>query len=139
MGWAALIDSGAVTSIAPSSFAPHVPITPHSGQLVNVNGGEIKIKGQKMVTYVAHQVVMNITFLIVEDVLNPINGLDALHENAVQFRLFQSGKAYLQQKSHKAVLDYYKNHYYASGLVILGYVKRSILKRDDPGPRIHHL
>ena len=27
--WAALIDSGAVTSVAPSSFAPHVPITPH--------------------------------------------------------------------------------------------------------------
>ena len=76
--WAALIDSGAITSIAPSSFAPHVPITPHSGQLVNVNGGEIKIKGQKMVTYVTHQVVMRITFLIVEDVLNPIVGLDAL-------------------------------------------------------------
>ena len=69
--WAALIDSGAVTSIAPSSLAPHVPITPHSGQLVNVNGGEIKIKGQKKVTYVTHMVIMHITFLVVEDVLNP--------------------------------------------------------------------
>ena len=48
--WAALIDSSAVTSIAPSSLAPHVPVTPHSGQLVNINSGEIKIKGQKKVT-----------------------------------------------------------------------------------------
>ena len=91
--WAALIDSGAVTSIAPSSLAPHVPITPHSGQLVNVNGGEIEIKGQKKITYVTHMVVMHITFLIVEDVLNPIIGLDALHQNSVQFHPFQTGKA----------------------------------------------
>ena len=49
--------------------------TPHAGQLVNVNGGEIKILGQKMVTYVPPtRVVMNITFLIVEDVVNLIIG-----------------------------------------------------------------
>ena len=130
--WAALIDSGAVTSIAPSSFAPHVPITPHSGQLVNVNGGEIKIKGQKKVTYVTHMVVVHITFLIVEDVLNPIIGLDALHQNSVQFHLFQTGKAYLQQRSQKAILHYHKHHYYASGVVLSGCVKSSILKWDDP-------
>ena len=75
---------------------------------------------------------MHITFLIVEDVLNPIIGLDALHQNAVQFHLFQTGKAYLQQKSQKAVLHYHKSHYYASGLVLPGYVKSSILKWDDP-------
>ena len=75
---------------------------------------------------------MHITFLIVEDVLNPIIGLDALHQNAVQFHLFQTGKAYLQQKSQKAVLHYHKHHYYASGLVLSGYVKSSILKWDDP-------
>ena len=130
--WAALIDSGAVTSIAPSSFAPHVPITPHSGQLVNVTGGEIKIKGHKKVTYVTHMVAMHITFLIVEDVLNPIIGLDALHQNSVQFHLLQTGKAYLQQKGQRAVLHYHKNHYYASGLVLSGYVKSSILRWDDP-------
>ena len=130
--WAALIDSGAVTSIAPSSFAPHVLITPHSGQLVNVNGGEIKIKCQKKVVYVTHMVVMHITFLIVEEVLNPIIGLDALHQNSVQFHLFQTGKAYLQQKSQKAVLHYHKHHYYTSGLVLSGYVKSSFLKWDDP-------
>ena len=99
--WAALIDSGAVTSIAPSSFAPHVPITPHSGQLVNVNGGEIKIKGQKKVTYVTHMVVMHITFLIVEDVLNPIIGLDALHQNSVQFHLFQTARPIFSRRVKK--------------------------------------
>ena len=97
-----------------------------------MNGGKIKIKGQKKVTYITHMVVMHITFLIVEDVLNPIIGLDALHQNSVQFHLFQTGKAYLQQKSQKAVLHYHKHHYYASGLVLSGYVKSSILKWDDP-------
>ena len=77
-------------------------------------------------------VVMHITFLIVEDVLNPIIGLDALHQNSVQFPLFQTGKAYLQQKSQKAVLHYHKHHYYASGLFLSGYVRSSILKWDDP-------
>ena len=75
---------------------------------------------------------MHITFLIVENVLNPIIGPDALHQNLVQIHLFQTRKAYLQQKSQRAVLHYHKNHYYASGLVLPGYVKNSILKWDDP-------
>ena len=77
--WITFIDTGAVTSIAPSSFAPHVPIIQHSGQLVTVNGGEIKVLVQKLVMYIARNVVMNIAFLIVEDVVNPIIGLDVLH------------------------------------------------------------
>ena len=95
--WAALVDTGEVTSSAPALFASHVPVTPHKGQLVNVNGGEIKILGQKMVTYITHKVVVNITFLIVEDVVNPIIGLDALHQN----------------------------HCYSSGLVIQEFIKGS--------------
>ena len=92
--WAALIDTGAVTSIAPSSFAPHVPVTPHAGHLVYVNGGETKIKGQKTIAYnITHRIVMNITFLIVDDVMNTIVGLDALHQSEVRFHLFQSGKS----------------------------------------------
>ena len=75
---------------------------------------------------------MHITFLIVDDVLNPIIGLDALHQNSVQFHLFQTGKAYLQQRSQKAVLRFHKHHYYASGLVLSGYVKNFILRWDDP-------
>ena len=97
-----------------------------------MSGGEIKIKGQKNVMYVTHQVVMHSTFLNLEDVLNLIIGLDALHQDTVQFHLFQTGKAYLQQKGQKAVLHYHKSHYYASGLVLPGYVKSSILKWDDP-------
>ena len=34
--------------------------------------------------------------------------------NEVQFHLFQSGKAYLQQQGHRAVLRYFRNHYYSS-------------------------
>ena len=61
---AALIDTGAVTSSALASFAPRVQLSELSGQFANVNGGEIKILGQKKFTYITHQVAMNITFLI---------------------------------------------------------------------------
>ena len=84
-------------------------------KLVNMNGGEIKILGEKVVTYITHKVVMTITFLIAEDAVNPIIGLDALHQNEVQTRLFQSGKAYLQQKGQRAVLRYFRNHSGARG------------------------
>ena len=69
--WAALIDTRPVTSIAPASFAPHAPVSQHSGQLGNVNGGEVKILGQTKTTYITHNIVMNIVFLIAEDVVNP--------------------------------------------------------------------
>ena len=70
--WAALINTGAVTSIAPASFARYFHLSDHSGQSANVNGGEIKILGQKKVTHITHKVVMNIAFLIVESVMNLI-------------------------------------------------------------------
>ena len=130
--WAALIDSGAVTSIAPSSFAPHVPITPHSGRLVNVNGGEIKIKGQKMVTYVTHQVVMNITFLIVEDVLNPIIGLDALHQNAVQFSFVPEWQSVSSAERSKAIPSLPQESLLCLRSCHSWICQKSILKWDDP-------
>ena len=128
--WAALIDAGAVTSIALVSCAPHGQLSERSSQLVNVSGGEIKILGQR-VPYITHKVVINITFLIVEDVMNPIIGLDALHQNGVQFHLFESGKAYLQQHGQRAILHYFRNHYYSSGLVIQGLLKGSLLEWED--------
>ena len=79
---------------------------------------------------------MNITFLIVDDVVNLIIGLDALHQievtSEVQFHLFQSGKADVQQRDHRAALCYFKNHYYSSGCVIQGYIQSSILQWEDP-------
>ena len=64
---------------------------------MSVQGGEIKNLGQKKVTYITHKVVMNITFLIVEDVVNPIIGLDDLHQMEfcfaclrVEMRIFSS-------------------------------------------------
>ena len=130
--WAALTDTGAVSSIALASLTPHVLVAQHSGQLVNVNGGEIKILGQKKITYITRKVVMNITFLIAEDVVNPVVGLDALCQTAVQLHLFQSGKAYLQQKDHRAAPRYFRNYYYSSGLVTQGFVKGCLLQWEDP-------
>ena len=94
-----------------------------------MNGGGVKILGQKMVTYIAHKVVIKITFLIVEDVVNPIIGLDALRQNKVQFHMFQGGNA---GQGQRAVLHYFSDHYYSSGLVVQGFVKGSIHQWEVP-------
>ena len=130
--WAALIDSGGVTSIAPSSFAPHVPITPHSGQLVNVNGGEIKIKVRTWLRMSPIRWSCTSPFSLSK--MFSIQSLAWMHFIKMQFSFmcFKVVRHTFSRRSHKAVLHYYKNHCYPSGLVIPGYVKRSILKWDDP-------
>ena len=55
-----------------------------------------------MTTHVTRRIVMNIMFLIVDDVVNPI------------------------------IASLLQNHYYSSGLVIQGYVKSPILQWEDP-------
>ena len=66
--WAALIDTGALASIAPQSFVPHIPIKKKSETLTNVNGGDIKVLGIKHVTFITGKVITHVNFLIVEDV-----------------------------------------------------------------------
>ena len=66
-----------------------------------------------------------------EHAVNPIIGLDALHQNTVQFHFFQSGKAYLQQCDQRAVLHHFRSHYYSSGLVFPGFLKGSLLEWED--------
>ena len=95
--WAALIDTGAVASIAPQSFVPHIPIKEKSETLTSVNGGNIKVLGIKHVTFITGKVIIHVNFLIVEDVKNPIIGLDAIHHNHLQVHLHGQGKCILQQ------------------------------------------
>ena len=66
--WAALIDTGAVASIAPQSFVPHIPIKEKSETLTSVNGGTIKVLGIKHITFITGKVITHVNFLIVEDV-----------------------------------------------------------------------
>ena len=116
--WAALIDTGAVASIASQSFVPHIHIKEKSETLTSVNGGNIKVLGIKRVTFVTGKVIIHVNFLIVEDVKNPIIGLDVIHHNHLQVHLHRKGKRILQQHHHKALLHCYQSHYYASGLVL---------------------
>ena len=104
--WAALIDAGTVTSAAPSSLAPHVANTLQSasGQLVNVNGGETKVQGQKKVTYITHKIVMNITFLSVKDVVNLIICLDALHKMQFHSMPFRSQASRMVSRRSSRIL-----------------------------------
>ena len=69
--WAALIDTGAVTSIAPQSLVPHIPIKEKSETLASVNGGNIKVLGIKHVTFITGKVIIHVNFLTVEDVKIP--------------------------------------------------------------------
>ena len=130
--WAALIDTGAVASIAPQSFVPHIPIKEKSETLMSVNGGHIKVLGIKHVTFITGRVIIHVNFLIVENVKNPIIGLDAIHHNQLQVHLHGKGKCILQQHHHKALLHYHQSHYYASGLVLPDHVQGHHIRWSDP-------
>ena len=130
--WAALIDIGAVASIAPQSFVPHIPIKEKSETLASVNGGNIKVLGVKHVTFITGKIITHVNFLIVKDVENPIIGLDAIHHSRLQVRLHGKGKCILQQHQRKALLRYHQSHYYASGLVLPDRVQGHHLRWSDP-------
>ena len=58
--------------------------------------------------------------------------LDALRQYGVQLDIYQSGKACLQQGNHRAILHYFRNHYYASGLALKEFLKSSLLEWREP-------
>ena len=76
--------------------SPQSQVSSHYGSVSSVlsHPGQVSIwvversrfLGQKMVTYITHKVVMNIMFLVVESVVNPIIGLDVLHQAKVQLK-----------------------------------------------------
>ena len=130
--WAALIDTGPVASIAPQSFVPHIPVKEKAETLTSVNGGNIKVLGIKHVACVTGKVIAHINFLIVEDVKNPIIGLDAIHRNHLQVHLHGKGKCILRRHQHKAPLHYHQSHYHASGLVLPDHFQSHHLRWSDP-------
>ena len=79
--WAALIDTGAVASIVPQAFVPHIPIKEKSETLTSINGGNIKILGVKHVTFITGKIITHVNFLILEGVKNQIIGLDAINSS----------------------------------------------------------
>ena len=113
-------------------FVPHLPIKEKSETLTSVNGGNIKVLGIKHVTFITGKVIIHVNFLIVEDVKNPIIGLDAIHHSHLQVHLHGKGKCILQQHHHKALLHYHQSHYYASGLVLPDHVQSHHLRWSDP-------
>ena len=88
--WAAFIDAKAVASIAPQSCVPHIPIKEKSETLTNLNGGNTQVSCDKHVTFITGKVIIHVNFLVVEDVKNPITGLDAIHHNRLQVHLHET-------------------------------------------------
>ena len=76
--------------------------------------------------------LMSTSSFIVEDVKNPIIGLDAIHHNHLQVHLHGKGKCTHQQHQRKALLHYHQSHYYASGLVLPDHVQGHHLRWSDP-------
>ena len=106
--WAALAVTGAITSIAPASLTSLTPITQHSGQLVSEwwrDQGSRPKEGHVLHSQDCHE-----------------------HHKVEFSSIFQSGKAYLRQQSQRAVLHYFRNHYYSSGLATQGFLKGSLLE-----------
>ena len=83
--------------------------------------------------YITHKILMSIPFLIVKDVVNPIAGLDALHQNAVQFHLIRVAKLTF---SNTVQRQFFATSgittIYSSGLVLQGFLRGSLLEREDP-------
>ena len=129
---AALTDTGAIASIPPQSFVPLIPIKEKSETLISVNGGNIEVLSVKHVAFVTDKIIIHVNFLIVEDVKNPIIGLDAIHHSRLQVHLHGKAKCILQQHQHKALLHYHQSHYYASGLVLPDHVQGHHLRWSDP-------
>ena len=82
--WAALIDTGAVVSIAPRSFVPHIPIKEKSETLTNINSGNIKVLGVQHVAFITGKVIIHANFLIVEDARN--HSLVSTHFVSIVFK-----------------------------------------------------
>ena len=130
--WAALVDMGAVASIAPQSCVPRIPIKAMSETLTSVNGGNFKVLSVKHVAFITGKIIIHVSFLIVEDVKNPIIGLDAIYHNRLQVHLHEKRKVHSSTTSVQgAVLHYHQNHYYASGVVLPDHVQSHHLRWSD--------
>ena len=77
--WAILVDTGAATSIAPKSFAPHLELSPAPStlQLSTATGEAIKIFGLRDVHLQCQDLSFKVSFVIA-DVVTPTLSLDTM-------------------------------------------------------------
>ena len=130
-------NTGAVASIAPQSFVPHIPIKEKSETLTSVNGGNIKVLGIKYVTFITGRVIIRESHLSCQlphcrKCQKPHHWSGCNSSQSTSSSSSWKGKCILQQHHHKALLHYHQSHYYASGLVLPDHVQGHHLRWSDP-------
>ena len=100
--WAILLDTGAATSVAPESFAPHLELSPAPStfQLATATGEAIKIFGLRHVHLQCQDLSFNVSFVIA-DVVTPILGLDTLLEHNLSLNFGHDDRTFLVNSAGK--------------------------------------
>ena len=110
--WALLCITGAVSSVAPITFCPEVPLQHLDArvQLSTANGENIKMFGYKDVDIFIGGISMYVRFYIC-DVSTPILGVNDLVSNNVELNLRNFKDSYLQQQDQN-------KHFFNTSVVI---------------------
>ena len=111
--WALLVDTGAATSVAPQSFAPHLELSPAPStfQLATATGEAIKIFGLRHVHLQCQDLSFKVSFVIA-DVVTPILGLDTLMQHNLSLS-FEHDQRFLVDKTGKRTqLEHMGRHLY---------------------------
>ena len=100
--WALLVDTGAATSVAPKSFAPHLELSPAPStfQLATATGEAIKIFGLRHVHLQCQDLSFKVSFVIA-DVVTPILGLDTLLEHNLSLNFGHDDSTFLVNTAGK--------------------------------------
>ena len=100
--WAILLETGAATSVAPESFAPHLELSPASStfQLSTATGEAIKIFGLRHVHLQCQDLSFKVSFVIA-DVVTPILGLDTLLEHNLSLNFGHDDRSFLVNSAGK--------------------------------------
>ena len=131
--WAGLIDTGAVTSIAPASFAPHVPV--HSALRSACQGEWWRDRDLRPQEYHVHHAQSGHEYNLshCRRCREPHHWSWCTSSKCSSVSsVWEVARHIFGKKGHRAMLHYFRNHYYSPGLVIQAFIKGSLLQWVDP-------
>ena len=111
--WALLVDTGAATSVAPQSFAPHLELSPAPStfQLATATGEAIKIFGLRHVHLQCQDLSFKVSFVIA-DVVTPILGLDTLMQHNLSLSFDHDQRFLVDKTGKRTQLEHMGRHLY---------------------------
>ena len=111
--WALLVDTGAATSVAPKSFAPHLELSPAPStfQLATATGEAIKIFGLRHVHLQCQDLSFKVSFVIA-DVVTPILGLETIMQHNLSLSFEHDQTFLVNQAGKRTQLEHVGRHLY---------------------------